>query len=1408
MRRFANRWGHSASAADSKEKGLLSAEERAAGGDGSGNEKVDRRLVKFYETDKSHSGNMVTTAKYSLFPLSFHFLIWKNLWEQFQRAANIYFLIISVIQVIPGLSPTGRFTTLIPLCVVFVFTMLKDTWEDWKRRVQDRVVNNRMARVYRDRHWQSVPWREVLTGDLLALTKGDPFPADLVLLWSSEPHGMCYIETSSLDGETNLKLRQCPEVAYTTLTRQGFDSDGVPSLTRVGGHVVCELPNNRLYNFDGYLEVMDNGKHQPRHALSADNVLLRGSELRNTRLALGVAIFTGADTKLMRNMNSQHHKTSRVDGVTNRQIFYVFWFQIFLAAVCAIGFSVEIRRTVDHWYLATDTVDIAHNSGLSFITFTILFNSFIPISLYIMLEVVKVIQGYLMGNDAQMYHAASNTAAMVRNSRLNEELGQVEYVFSDKTGTFTCNMMEFKKFSCAGRDAEGNAIARSYGEMTPSAHSPSSPGPSLGYSASTFSDRRIANGAWMAQENKDEIRAFVECMAVCHTVVPEVDAQGRTQYQASSPDEACLVRAAQNFGIRLISRSESAVVVENSRGQRQTWQVLTTIEFTSARKRMSMVVKDPLGRLQLLVKGADNVVLDMLKEEARHSAVCHETRGLLAQYAGDGLRTLVFARADLSEDTFRRWKRKYDAANTEIHDRHEKVELVLQELERDLDLIGTTAIEDKLQDGVPETIELLGRAGMKLWVLTGDKQETAINIGYSCNLLHNRMGLFTFDGCDASNIRFALEKYILDVEAASVEAGQDIGLIIQGSVLQYILPTKEDPRANEEEADLFVSLAIRCKAVICCRVSPIQKAQLVEAVKERVLGVTLAIGDGANDVSMIQMAHVGIGISGLEGLQAARASDYSIAQFRFLRRLLLVHGRWNYLRIAKLISFTFYKNMALYMTQFIYAFYNLFTGQSLYDSWALAMYNLAFTSFPIMALAVFDKDVGGERLLSTEQFPELYLDGAKGRHFNTQQFLKYMSTALFHSLICFFLPTYAAGELIDADSGRSLELQGHAITAYTAILIVVTAKCGLEMNTWTIGNLVLVFYSIFVWYLFLFLYTSFFWVIKANDFAQWYGMDVPTLDSATSWLTIIVVVVIALLRDVAYQFFTRNYYQDLVHVVQEHENRARPFNRFDVKRALPWLFPKQELKEFKPSLSEGVGRHRFAKDTNASIAGDLNAAAITVASSPSPPSAGGYNPYGAPPSPGAPSPMGKGGDASLGAYSPPNAANNPHNSSIMFDRGFSGSPNNNVRFAFSTSFAASVIDATGGADQSASPGRRRQRITDLIEEDEYEMQRPIILARDGSPASGSEEGSPHQPPVGGSPYGMQSSPYSPPIQHLSQQQQQQRGGAGGGASRGPQQQQQHHASAHPYGGDHPYGRSAPPPPQQTQSYQRQYSPSY
>ena len=362
-------------------------------------------------------------------------------------------------------------------------------------------------------------------------------------------------------------------------------------------------------------------------------------------------------------------------------------------------------------------------------------------------------------------------------------------------------------------------------------------------------------------------------------------------YQSQAPDENALVSAARNFGFVFTERSSSTVTIQ-VRGQTEVHQLLYILDFNNVRKRMSVIVKYK-GQIKLYTKGADDVILVRLargQEEVKARTEEH-----LHQFATEGLRTLVLAQRELSQQQFDDWEREHYQASLALEDRDEGLDRVYELIERDLVLVGASAIEDKLQDGVPQTIANLQLAGMKLWVLTGDKLETAINIGYSCNLLNqDRMeGPFVVDGATSEEVMNQLEQHSLSIGERREK--EELALVMTGESLEHAL----SPHLELT----FLSLAERCLALICCRVTPLQKALVVELIKKHKKAVTLAVGDGANDVAMIKAADIGVGISGQEGMQAVLAADFSVAQFRFLERLLLVHGRWSYFRLCKFLRY-------------------------------------------------------------------------------------------------------------------------------------------------------------------------------------------------------------------------------------------------------------------------------------------------------------------------------------------------------------------------------------------------------------------------------------------------------------------------------------------------------------------------
>lgn len=731
---------------------------------------------------KKFIDNHVSTAKYNVITF-----LPKFLFEQFSKYANLFFLFTAALQQIPNISPTNRYTTIGPLIIVLLVSAIKELVEDFKRKNSDKSLNMSRTQVLRGSSFEETKWINVAVGDVVRVESEQPFPADLVLFASSEPEGLCYIETANLDGETNLKIKQAiPETS--NLVSPG-------DLSRLTGRVRSEQPNSSLYTYEATL-TMQAGGGEKELPLAPDQLLLRGATLRNTPWVHGIVVFTGHETKLMRNATATPIKRTAVERMVNIQILMLVGILIALSVISSVGDLIVRSRAADKLsYLYYEETHGAKQFFSDIFTYWVLYSNLVPISLFVTIEIVKYSHAFLINSDLDIYYDKTDTPATCRTSSLVEELGQIEYIFSDKTGTLTCNQMEFKQCSIGGLQYSG--------EVPEDRRATEENGEEFG----------IHDFKQLAKNLEDHpsraaIHHFLALLATCHTVIPErtTDDADEIKYQAASPDEGALVEGAVQLGYRFTNRKPRSVII-TVKGEELEYELLAVCEFNSSRKRMSTIFRCPDGKIRVYCKGADTVILERLHQD---NPIVEATLQHLEEYASEGLRTLCLAMREVPEDEFQQWWQIFEKASTTVGgNRAEELDKAAEIIEHDFYLLGATAIEDRLQDGVPDTIHTLQTAGIKVWVLTGDRQETAINIGMSCKLISEDMTLLIVNEESAEGTRESLTKKLQAVEsqAANSTENEVLALVIDGKSLTYAL--------EKDMEKLFLDLAVKCKAVVC-----------------------------------------------------------------------------------------------------------------------------------------------------------------------------------------------------------------------------------------------------------------------------------------------------------------------------------------------------------------------------------------------------------------------------------------------------------------------------------------------------------------------------------------------------------------------------------------------------------------
>ncbi|XP_067564565.1 probable phospholipid-transporting ATPase IIA isoform X2 [Pseudorca crassidens] len=845
--------------------------------------------------DQRYPRNVINNQKYNFFTF-----LPGVLFNQFKYFFNLYFLLLACSQFVPEMRLGALYTYWVPLGFVLAVTIIREAVEEIRCYVRDKEVNSQVYSRLTARGTVKVKSSSIQVGDLIIVEKNQRVPADMIFLRTSEKNGSCFLRTDQLDGETDWKLRL--PVACTQRLPTAAD------LLQIRSYVYAEEPNIDIHNFVGTFTREDSDA-PISESLSVENALWAGTVTASGTI-VGVVLYTGRELRSVMNTSNPRSKIGLFDLEVNCLTKILFGALVVVSLV-----MVALQHFAGRWYL-------------QIIRFLLLFSNIIPISLRVNLDMGKIVYSWVIRRDSKI------PGTVVRSSTIPEQLGRISYLLTDKTGTLTQNEMVFKRLHLGtvayGLDSMDEVQSHIFSIYTQQSQDPpAQKGPAL-----TTKVRRTMG---------TRVHEAVKAIALCHNVTPVYESSGVTDqaeaekqyedscrvYQASSPDEVALVQWTESVGLTLVGRDQSSMQLRTPGDQILNFTILQIFPFTYESKRMGIIVRDEsTGEITFYMKGADVVMAGIVQ----YNDWLEEECGNMAR---EGLRVLVVAKKSLAEEQYQDFEARYVQAKLSVHDRSLKVATVIESLEMEMELLCLTGVEDQLQADVRPTLETLRNAGIKVWMLTGDKLETATCTAKNAHLVTRNQDIHVF--------RLVTNRGEAHLELNAFRRKHDCALVISGDSLEVCL------KYYEYE---FMELACQCPAVVCCRCAPTQKAQIVRLLQERTGKLTCAVGDGGNDVSMIQESDCGVGVEG-----------------------------------KAVFSSVFY-----------------FASVPLYQGFLIIGYSTIYTMFPVFSL-VLDKDVKSEVAML---YPELYKDLLKGRPLSYKTFLIWVlisiyqgSTIMYGALLLF-----------------------------------------------------------------------------------------------------------------------------------------------------------------------------------------------------------------------------------------------------------------------------------------------------------------------------------------------------------------------------------------------------------------------
>lgn len=643
-------------------------------------------------TESPFPNNAIISSKYS----KYNFLP-KCLFSQFYSLPKLWFLLISILELTQDTKISISYGTILPLAVLIFLGFIRDGYSDYIKHQSDKKINEQKQKVWDGTKFITKECEDILVGDIVILENNEIAPADMLILSVGNEEHECYADVSAVIGESNLKVKHPIKEIQSKIDSLVLD-EASASLNLLNDDLIVNPPNKYFRHFHGKVKL----SMSPRATtLDSDYLLLRGMKITNTPWIFGFVVYTGVETKIWINNLIHPAKVTYLKKIMDMWMLLMFPVIITICVTNTIVFQ-GLSLLKYTWY------DV-------FLANMILFSHVIQISVYLSIEIIRIVVSWI--SFTEKFDVKFNTTNVLSN------LGMVEYIVTDKTGTLTENKLDVALFVVNDKlyvnddlveESEDSERDGSIARLNPSSKA------AEGYNGEIHVFKELQSDLSPAIDN-EKLQKFFTCLAICNLAYPV-----ESGFIAISVDDKVLAQTAANFGVQVLCRDSDSCLL-NIHGTEVCFDILGTQAFSSDIKKSRIVVRNTLdGEVIMFVKGNRDSMVNIYDSI---SYTRNDVEDAIVKY-----RTLFLGLKRMTPHEAQEFLFDYQTAQLSPVNRQGRVENVFQKFEKDLEYLGIVGLEDVVSPETKDTVETLKQAGIKFWVLSGDSEESTLTAAVAAGI--------------------------------------------------------------------------------------------------------------------------------------------------------------------------------------------------------------------------------------------------------------------------------------------------------------------------------------------------------------------------------------------------------------------------------------------------------------------------------------------------------------------------------------------------------------------------------------------------------------------------------------------------------------------------------------------------